>query len=526
MYESYYLFGLMCVWGFSVCILSYQSYTTSVYRFQTQFIRTRLELYDLSELMAYYFPDDDDQSSVQGSMNGGTMSEGRSTKPRSRAAASPLSPIRTNLPLLCGWRPQACVDLNRTSEAVRTWNQRREARMGLERSRGKRGRRPPVCDYDPKRLHTEQREQSHAVHQDDAMAVHLALRGSHFRTWWRHVVPEIVSSAHQDCQVPCVVTYGAPDSATDLVVDSLVTGPRPAPRSHNSSWPKVALLALETGRKGTHRLENLARADLLATWLRVSDVPINYMYAWQNLCEHLDTEGEHHVIGAEIETCMAPVPTETELAQKQLGAAFVSNCKAKERYVFMRALFKTLAAAGRPVDNWGSCLHTAGLPTSELQGIPTGRRVRSNARPAPGSGADAQRGARKIALLETRYKFAFAFENSIRHDYATEKLLHPILAGVVPVVWGAPEACDFVPGGKRSCINALDYESPDALAAYLLRLDRDHELYLSYFDWRSDRGGPGPTRRWLDMQPYSFTSHGRNSWPCRLCVAFHDTYCR
>jgi hypothetical protein len=124
---------------------------------------------------------------------------------------------------------------------------------------------------------------------------------------------------------------------------------------------------------------------------------------------------------------------------------------------------------------------------------------------------------RKIALLETRYKFALAFENAIRHDYVTEKALHPLLASVVPVVWGAPQACDFMPGGNASCINALDFASPQALGQYLLELDADDSKYLQYFAWRRDRGGPGPTPAFQQMQGESFTQLGASSWPCRLC---------
>lgn len=133
------------------------------------------------------------------------------------------------------------------------------------------------------------------------------------------------------------------------------------------------------------------------------------------------------------------------------------------------------------------------------------------------------RGFEKIALLETRYKFAFALENVIRPDYLTEKALQPLLASVIPVIWGAPNACDFLPGG---CINALDFPTPRALAQHLLDLDRNHTRYLAYFAWRRDQGGAGPSATWVQLQSQSFTSlEYDQSWPCRLCKAYRHRCC-
>ena len=47
-------------------------------------------------------------------------------------------------------------------------------------------------------------------------------------------------------------------------------------------------------------------------------------------------------------------------------------------------------------------------------------------------------GSRKLSLL-ARYKFTLAFENSRAAGYVTEKLFQPLIAGSLPIYWGAPD---------------------------------------------------------------------------------------
>jgi len=84
-----------------------------------------------------------------------------------------------------------------------------------------------------------------------------------------------------------------------------------------------------------------------------------------------------------------------------------------------------------------------------------------------------------------RYKFTLAFENSISKDYVTEKFFDPLIAGSVPVYWGAPEIHEFAPA-RRSFIDVAEFESPKHLASYLDYLDRNDHEYEEYLAWKRD----------------------------------------
>ncbi|XP_073410525.1 3-galactosyl-N-acetylglucosaminide 4-alpha-L-fucosyltransferase FUT3-like [Dendrobates tinctorius] len=91
----------------------------------------------------------------------------------------------------------------------------------------------------------------------------------------------------------------------------------------------------------------------------------------------------------------------------------------------------------------------------------------------------------QIETLST-YKFYLAFENSIHEDYISEKFWYNVLSsGCVPVVLGPPRANyeRFIPGD--AFIHVDDFSSPEELASYLLRLDKDEEKYKQYFNWRN-----------------------------------------
>jgi hypothetical protein len=92
-------------------------------------------------------------------------------------------------------------------------------------------------------------------------------------------------------------------------------------------------------------------------------------------------------------------------------------------------------------------------------------------------------GATKPQMIR-RYKFTLAFENAIDRDYVTEKFFDPLLVGSVPVYLGAPNVSEFAPG-DHCFIDASKFESPRALARYLMELAADERAYAEYLRWKS-----------------------------------------
>lgn len=108
----------------------------------------------------------------------------------------------------------------------------------------------------------------------------------------------------------------------------------------------------------------------------------------------------------------------------------------------------------------------------------------------------------KIALYR-QYKFVIAFENSILDDYVTEKLYDPLIAGAVPIYFGAPNITDYLP--DASClVNAAHFSSPKELAEYIELCYRDESRYMQYHKWRSQSWDSDFTKKVdiLDIDPF------------------------
>ena len=85
-------------------------------------------------------------------------------------------------------------------------------------------------------------------------------------------------------------------------------------------------------------------------------------------------------------------------------------------------------------------------------------------------------------LLDTKYKFYLAFENSNCVDYITEKFyVNGLGHDVLPIVMGARREDYERSAPYKSFIHVDDFESPAALAEYLHILDQDDSKYNEYF---------------------------------------------
>lgn len=85
--------------------------------------------------------------------------------------------------------------------------------------------------------------------------------------------------------------------------------------------------------------------------------------------------------------------------------------------------------------------------------------------------------------FQKRYYFSLAFENSICHDFVTEKFWDSLLTGSVPVYLGADNIDQFAPG-ENCYINARDYTAKE-LAGYLEDLSHDSVAYGRMIEWKN-----------------------------------------
>lgn len=176
----------------------------------------------------------------------------------------------------------------------------------------------------------------------------------------------------------------------------------------------------------------MAHFDFTMTYRWDSDVPL--MYWWRELRGLI----------------LRPPQPKTEPAE---AVIFSSNLQEKSgRTEYVRELMRHIR-----VDGYGRAFHNRDL------GEDRGRES-------------------KLATL-ARYRFDLAFENSISHDYVSEKFFDPLVAGSVPVYRGAPNIQEFAPG-DRCFINTADFSGPRELAEYLQHLAMNPAEYDAYFAWK------------------------------------------
>lgn len=135
--------------------------------------------------------------------------------------------------------------------------------------------------------------------------------------------------------------------------------------------------------------------------------------------------------------------------QKQKFCNFMYNNPIEDRINFFNKL-----STYKQIDSYGSLLNNTGfsLRGSELD---------------------------KLNVLN-EYKFTIAFESSIESGYITEKLIHPLSVGSIPIYSGGSRVKEFF--NNNSIINAADFETTEKLIDHIINIDNNEELYLSYIN--------------------------------------------
>ena len=78
--------------------------------------------------------------------------------------------------------------------------------------------------------------------------------------------------------------------------------------------------------------------------------------------------------------------------------------------------------------------------------------------------------------LAKKHRIVMTFENTINHDYISEKLTWSYEAGAIPVYWGPPEIYLWAPG-NHTFIDPQRFKGPKELAEYLKPVDEDDDLF-------------------------------------------------
>ena len=182
-----------------------------------------------------------------------------------------------------------------------------------------------------------------------------------------------------------------------------------------------------------------------------------------------------------------------------------SNCQTHSRRTeFMTEFMKYI-----DVDNFGTCgPKTRPVPSFivDLQG--------SNNKDVRDRGSYKWEDGK--VRLASEYLFTVAIENSVNHDYITEKLWHALIAGSVPIYLGATNVEDWLPCASNCIIDLRNFTSAKDAAEYVRRVATNRTLYESFHQWRSEPM-PSHFQRMLDY----FQAVGNYSLDCVLCDMSH-----
>lgn len=270
--------------------------------------------------------------------------------------------------------------------------------------------------------------------------------------WWTPFTP--YQRKIKTCpQGPCLFTQSRTEltnpavnvSAFMFYASDLSWEDLPLPRRPNHLW---ALLHEESPKNNwiLATEKGISLFNITSTISRYSDYPLHLHY--------LHT----------LDLLLQPIRTPTHLKSKNGLAPVIflqSTCNPpSDRDSYVRELMKYIA-----VDSYGRCFHNKDLPAHLINPLTFVKD--------------------EVLDIVGKYKFILAFENAICHDYLTEKFWRGLYVGSVPVVRGSPTIRDWDPSsGHPSIILADDFDSPKALAEFLLELDKDDTRYDQYLSFK------------------------------------------
>lgn len=188
-------------------------------------------------------------------------------------------------------------------------------------------------------------------------------------------------------------------------------------------------------------VDDLNEHDVTANYKLNSDVPLPY------ICGYIDKL---------IEVAKQPPPT----TKTKSIALFLSKCqKNKGRLDFIQELMKHIH-----IDSYGECFHNTELPVSRQE-------------------KDWQGVKMNISKL---YRFVISPEGAILPGFVTEKIWHAYVTRSIPIYRGTSDIFDQVPG-NNTFLFADNFTSPKSLADYIRHIERDKQLYESFFKMDLDK---------------------------------------
>lgn len=176
-------------------------------------------------------------------------------------------------------------------------------------------------------------------------------------------------------------------------------------------------------------------------------------------------------------------------------ALFISNCDTSTRTNRLE-LIKALNESGIPLYSFGQCQQTH---RAEVEFPECATQTRQGA----------FKDFVKLCVMR-RFKFAAAFENDVTPGYVTEKLLHALIAGTVPIYAGTGDVRRILPAANAAIVlNAFNSTDAATMVSKVKALLKDDEAYNDALTWKY---------RGKSMLPSRLLRMFRNSYGRLACI--------